>query len=103
MARTTVKIPLKKYTADQAISIIGNIVERKGYVAKVFGGEEIWAKGDGILGPMKCFGVTFSQDGIIVQAWMKNLTMEQALEGIVALPHQIGMKKILEQIKAELQ
>lgn len=104
MSRTSVTIDMKNKDTDKALYIINQLMQQNGYSAKIVKGEDVWAKGDGVLQVMQCFAAVFSDNALILQAWIKDAIAGEAdinPSFIAGLPKK-KMRKILEEIQNKL-
>ncbi len=102
MARVIKKIKLTR-SVDETVRIVENILTRHKYKNKLFKGENIWSKGDGVIIVMSCFAFSFSEDEIIIQAWIRDaVTGESDLEGFKAIAVKRKAKAILNEIENSL-
>lgn len=103
MARTIQKIPMNQKSVEEIYQIISTILYRYGYQNKIVKGENVWAKGDGIVIKMCCFSFVFSDDSMFIQAWLHDALLgESDLEGFVAKLAKRKMYKIIEEIREEI-
>lgn len=100
MSRTIMEVPIKESSVDDVLHIIASILEPSGYKQKLLDGETIWAKGDGVMISMQCFGAVFTDHSVLLQGWMKDALLgESALEGWYGALVKKNMKKLLENIR----
>lgn len=103
MGRTTIEIPIKSNHVDEVLKIMAQTLEPLGYQQKIVDGETVWAKGDGVVIQMKCFGVSFADQLVILQSWMKDAVMgETALEGFMGAIPKKKMRGYLDQIRTKI-
>ena len=99
MSRTIKEIALK-HDIDYTIDKIQMIFSKYKYQNKIVKGENVWIRGDGIFAVMECFGYSFTDSHIIIQAWIRDaITGESSLEGFKAMVSKKKMKSILEEIE----
>lgn len=99
MSRTVIEVPMKTNNVNGVLQIVGTKLESAGFSKKIVDGENIWAKGDGVLMKMQCVGVVFTGSSVLIQAWMKDaVTGESDLNGFVAIFPKMKLKKIINEI-----
>lgn len=102
MSRTTIEVPMKTNKVDVVLGIISATLIGENYKQKIVDGETVWAKGDAFLG-MQCFGATFTDHSVVIQAWMREaLVGEYDLEGFVAMFPKKKMKRLLDRIRLSI-
>lgn len=103
MKRTMIEVPMRTNNVDEVLRIMAMILEPSGYQRKMVDGESVWAKGDGVLMKMQCFGASFTGRSVLLQGWLKDaVTGESALEGFVAALPKKKMKGLLSQIQSTI-
>ena len=104
MSRTIINIPVTRaYNPNAVYKVFADILLANGYEQKIIKGEQCWSKGDGVILKQQNFAIIFSNNQITLQGWMGDaLTGESSLNGFVAIIPKKKMKKILEQIRANI-
>jgi hypothetical protein len=103
MSRTTIEVSMKTNKVDEVLNIIESILEPYGYEKKIFDGENVWMKGDGIVTSMQCFGVVFTENAVLLQGWMKDVILgESALDGIWGARTKKQMKYQMDRIQTRI-
>lgn len=103
MKRTTIEVPMKTNNVDEVLRIMEMILGPSGYKQKIVDGETVWAKGDGVMMKMQCFGASFTGTSVLLQGWLKDaVTGESALEGFVGALPKKKMKGLLSQIQSTI-
>ena len=103
MGRTTTEASIRTKNIDEILHIIASIVESNGYKQKIVDDETIWAKGDGVVMPMCCIGIIFSEGTVLVQGWIRGAIIgEEALNGAYAMLPKKKVKGMLEKIRKEI-
>ena len=103
MARTSKIIYIQNMDVNMVLDVVNQILTGNGYMEKMVGNEHVWAKGDGVIIKMQCFGVTFREDGVILQGWLKDaITGESDLTCFVASQMKKKMLQIMKEIEMVL-
>jgi len=101
--RTTIEIPLRRRSVDEAISIIDRILNSYGFQKKILEGEEVWLKGDGVIVVLQCFAVCFKENSLLLQGWIKDaITGEAELKGFRGALPKKKMRTIMDSIENEI-
>ncbi|MDE7424356.1 MAG: hypothetical protein K2N51_11840 [Lachnospiraceae bacterium] len=103
MSRTTIEVPMKTNNVDAVLDIIVTTLKPSGYEQKIVDGETIWTKGDGVMMKMQCVGITFTENSVLIQGWMKDaITGESSLEGFVAALPKKKLKGLINKIQTTI-
>lgn len=97
MARYVNQLPLTK-EPQILTQMIGNYLTKEGFVNKTYHGELVWQKGIGLAVAPQFIKFDFTENSVIVEAWLKYAILpgvylgEQNLKGIFG----IAVKSILK-------
>ena len=86
---------------------INNVLVQNGFKKTNINSEEVWKKGTGLLTAMQFIKIEFSENELIVSAWIKvgvgSLTAgEQDLSGVVGAVPKKSLMKVVEKIKLSI-
>lgn len=73
------------------------------YENKMIKGENVWAKGDGVIMLRQCFAISFSENSVLLQAWVSDaIAGESDLTGFMGKVPKKKMKGILSEIESRI-
>lgn len=101
--KTTIEVTLNTNNIDEVLDIFSQTLEPSGFHKKLVDGAEVWAKGDGVVAALQCFGAVFTGRSVIIQGWIKDMiTGESNLEGFINMMPKKKMKNLMHQIADEI-
>ncbi len=99
MPRTELRIKTK-YDMNYVSNLADAILKAHKYSLKLLRGEQVWAKGDGVVLKQSCFSYRFENGELVVEGWLyDSITGESNLEGFVGIVLKKKMKSIMIEIK----
>lgn len=97
MSRTRYEVPVAD--ASSALKAMENILFQKKFEKKLINSESVYVKGDGIISPMQCVGVSLGDKVIILEGWIKDPIMgESELKGFVSMVPKKSLKGTLDTV-----
>ena len=102
MSRTRYEVQIAD--ASSALKAMENILSQKKFEKKLINSEPVYVKGDGLLSPMQCIGVSFGDKVIILEGWIKDPIMgESELKGFVSMAPKKSLKGTLNTVMTAIQ
>lgn len=103
MARTSMEIAFNGKSIDEITRIFESAMLQNKYSNQIIKGENVWAKGDGVIVQRQCFSISFTENSVILQGWMGDAIMgESALTGFMACFPKKKMRSIMESIASQI-
>lgn len=101
MSRTIIRIPYADQ--QQADTAIRGLLLNRGYQLRADNNGLYWQKGVGFWVAPRYLKYDFYQNEIVIQAWITNLGVECALNGMVGMVPKKELQEILQIIQMTVQ
>jgi hypothetical protein len=99
MSRTSIEVAFNGKSVDDILKIFESEMIKNKYENQIIKGENVWAKGDGVLLLRQCFSVSFTESTVILQGWTGDALLgESELKGFMGSAVKKKMRAIMDSI-----